>query len=213
MGPLLGGAAEEEDPSTKISSKMAYSIGVLAILAVILTPHVTNITLAQEPERVVTERVYFDITRGGVPAGRIVIGLYGTIVPDTVANFRDLAIGTSIGGYAGSSFHRVIPNFMIQGGDFTRGDGTGGQSIYGQKFADENFALKNSGPDTNGSQFFITTVKTSWLDGKHVVFGKVEQGMNVVTAIENTQTASGNRPIADQTIVASGLCSDVACAP
>merc|ERR1712002_592531 len=117
MGPLLGGAAEEEDPSTKISSKMAYSIGVLAILAVILTPHVTNITLAQEPQRVVTERVYFDITSGGTPVGRIVIGLYGTIVPDTVANFRDLAIGTAIGGYAGSSFHSY-PKFHDPGRRF-----------------------------------------------------------------------------------------------
>ncbi|KAH7882490.1 cyclophilin [Phlebopus sp. FC_14] len=146
--------------------------------------------------------VFFDITINDQPAGRIVFKLYDHVVPKTAQNFRELATGQHGFGYKGSAFHRVIPKFMLQGGDFTRGNGTGGKSIYGEKFADENFQVKhtrpgllsmaNAGKNTNGSQFFITTVPTSWLDGAHVVFGEVVDGYDsVVKEIEKLGSASG----------------------
>ncbi|KAL5788808.1 hypothetical protein ACOSP7_005757 [Xanthoceras sorbifolium] len=153
-------------------------------------------------------RVFFDLTIGGQPAGRVVMELFADVTPKTAENFRALCTGEKGIGkmgkplhYKGSTFHRVIPGFMCQGGDFTNGNGTGGESIYGSKFADENFnkkhtgagilSMANAGPGTNGSQFFICTAKTEWLDGKHVVFGQVVEGLDVIKNVEKVGSSSG----------------------
>ena len=167
-----------------------------------------NLTMATSTLSTVTNKVYFDVTIDDEDAGRIVFGLFGDVVPLTVQNFVELSDGSAGKDkrgremtYEGSKFHRIIPGFMAQGGDFTKGNGTGGESIYGKTFGDENFdlsftkpyllAMANAGPNTNGSQFFITFEVTSWLDGHHVVFGEVIEGFETVDMLEKIGTQSG----------------------
>jgi len=161
----------------------------------------------------ITKKAYFDVSIGGTPAGRIVFGLYGSVVPRTVENFATLCDNPPGEGYKNCPFHRIIPGFMCQGGDYTNFNGTGGKSIYGMKFEDENFELNhtkpgllsmaNAGPNTNGSQFFITTAVTDWLNGKHVVFGEVVEGIDVLQKMESTGSQSG-RTTQDVVISDSG---------
>lgn len=178
-----------------------------AIVLALLTFCILGAYANKISSEAVTHKVVFAIEVDGEAKGEITVGLFGNTVPKTANNFRALCTGengvSSSGNklhYEGSSFHRIIPQFMIQGGDFTNHDGTGGESIYGQKFADENFkidhdvgalSMANAGPNTNGSQFFITTAPTPWLNGRHTVFGKVVSGMDVVKFVESLGSSSG----------------------
>lgn len=195
---------------------VAATIGLLSLVYFLQAPRTTKKTKEGlvVPIEEVTHRVFFDISVNGQRAGRVILGLFGKKVPKTVENFRALATGEKGFGYEGSYFHRLIKNFMIQGGDFTKSDGTGGKSIYGDKFEDENFDIKhftgalsmaNSGPDSNGSQFFITTAETKWLDNKHVVFGYVVRGFELIKRLETIKTDDKNRPIVPIRIDACGV--------
>jgi len=169
-------------------------------------------------------KVFMDISVGGRMIGRVVFELYADAVPKTAENFRALCTGEKGMGqsgkplhYKGSKFHRIIPQFMCQGGDFTRGNGTGGESIYGAKFADETFAGKagkhtgfgclsmaNAGPNTNGSQFFICTAPTDWLNGKHVVFGSLVEGADVLREMERCGSPGNGTPLQEVVIANCG---------
>ncbi|KAM5550041.1 peptidyl-prolyl cis-trans isomerase CYP21-1 [Rosa sericea] len=194
-------------------------VGIFLIFVFTSTQKKEEEKVEEVPE--ITHRVYLDIDIEEQRLGRIVIGLYGQVVPKTVENFRAFCTGEKGKGvngkrlhYKGTPFHRIVSGFMIQGGDIIHGDGKGYESIYGGTFADENFKVKhshagtvsmvNTGPDSNGSQFFITTIKASWLDGEHVVFGKVIQGMDMVYAIEGGAGTYSGKPRKKVVIADSG---------
>lgn len=185
---------------------------IVASSLLICSPFLSSISFAKADakEGSAHPKCFFDITIDGKPEGKIVMELYTDIVPKTAKNFLEICKGEKNDAnkegltYKNSVFHRVIPQFMLQGGDITNGNGTGGKSIYGEKFADENLqesklrhegpgilSMANAGPNTNGSQFFITTVATPWLDGKHVIFGKVVEGLDLVKKIESFGSQSG----------------------
>ncbi|CAF2332775.1 unnamed protein product, partial [Brassica napus] len=218
------GSPLERNTFTAVCEIMASSVTLLLWSLLLLgTLSAIQAKKSKENLKEITHKVYFDVEIDGKEAGRIVMGLFGKTVPKTAALHKlyfylytgEKGIGKKGKAlhYKGSSFHRIIPSFMLQGGDFTHGNGMGGESIYGETFADENFKLKHTGPgflsmanagqDTNGSQFFITTVTTSWLDGRHVVFGKVVSGMDVVYKIEAEGNQSGT-PKSKVVIVDSG---------
>lgn len=179
--------------------------GRALLMAVSVVACVGHLAAAASDSGSITHKVTFVINQGQTTLGTVEIGLYGNIAPKTVRNFVEIAAGIHPKKYEGTKFHRVIKNFMLQGGDVEHKNGVGSWSIYGRNFPDEAFTLKhtepfllsmaNAGKDTNGSQFFITTVPTPWLDGKHVVFGKVLKGQDVVKAVEQTPTDSRDAPI------------------
>lgn len=170
----------------------------------------------------ITEQVFFDLSINAVPSGRVVLGLYGNLAPKTVQNFRGLCVGDQGNTskdvprhFLGTKFHRIIPDFMIQGGDYTNGNGTGGESIWGGKFNDENLstphqgkgtlAMANAGPNTNGSQFYICTADTPWLNGKHVVFGHVIDGLELVDKVGRMGDTGSGRPTANVVVTGCGV--------
>jgi len=220
-------ASPSSKPPSNKSNNLAWQVGTVVavvgayVVGMNFTQAISDRAMEDEDEDIddatmneITSRVFFDLSVDGNDAGRIVIGLYGNAVPKTVLNFETLVKGDTthpLGrklAYEGSTFHRIIPDFMLQGGDFTNHNGTGGLSIYGDKFKDERngltrfrhtgpgiLSMANAGKNTNSSQFFITTKATPWLDTKHVIFGRVMSGMNVVRMIEDRCGSPSGRPL------------------